>query len=134
MGAANVVGSLARPPSSGDEPGDKGTDARQGNDCKPVGGSPFASFEARFRSDRDFGSGFKASLKRNGRQTFGPPMPCNACCCPLRSLWFAAQGALRPLFVERFLGASHSATAPLVHHLCSIVNQNSKKFKGHTTL
>jgi hypothetical protein len=26
-------------------------------------------------------------------------------------LWFAARGALRPLFVERFLGASHSAIA-----------------------
>jgi hypothetical protein len=46
MDAAIVVGSLARPFFPGDQPENKGTDARHENDCKPVGGCPFASFEA----------------------------------------------------------------------------------------
>jgi hypothetical protein len=43
---------------------------------------------------------------------------------------FAAQGALRPLFVERFLGATHSATAPLVRYLSSPVNKKRRKIEG----
>ena len=75
MGGRTLVGLLARSRPRVMSPGTE-SGRQTGNDCKPAAGSPFASL----RLDSDpIAIRFRAFLKRNGRQTFGPPTPCNAC-------------------------------------------------------